>query len=445
MPCLSNEELEIKPSTSNSQSQFQTNQSKLGKSQISETVRRLDLSSEIPYNGNKNYAKNINRIINGTKVSKRLILDEDVEPTSINKAANEENPVKFKRRKRNSLSDNCNEELDADHKPNLSDDEEFNSNCSADNLESSNDEHPIESYDVAVPAVENIAERIKKRKMIRGRSHQNSTTQKRSAVTATRKSIHIEDSRDEPETSTTPKKSSSTRLDSQPRKERHHELHEGRDNNGNKEENEDEDADSSDENFNSQEETMQELCANKPPIESTRVTDDATVVNGLVFGNCSTRRSTRNSAKSNNDVDNRKKIHVASPMKLTRQLTCQKIKEKFSEVDVDPEDEDEEDETVREQKRIERLVIQERKDFELAQRLQAKFDEMERISGRTRGSRRGAQRGGTGVNSKNLEQVLSGNDVGISNRFAERLLIQEKDNSDAENNKRRVTRRRCVK
>ncbi|XP_015438355.1 PREDICTED: uncharacterized protein LOC107193427 [Dufourea novaeangliae] len=43
---------------------------------------------------------------------------------------------------------------------------------------------------------------------------------------------------------------------------------------------------------------------------------------------------------------------------------------------------------IKEQERMERLVIQEKEDFELAQRLQAKFDEMERIAGRTRRSRK---------------------------------------------------------
>ena len=46
------------------------------------------------------------------------------------------------------------------------------------------------------------------------------------------------------------------------------------------------------------------------------------------------------------------------------------------------------EEIIKEQERMERLVIQEKEDFELAQRLQAKFDEMEGIAGRTRRSKK---------------------------------------------------------
>lgn len=46
------------------------------------------------------------------------------------------------------------------------------------------------------------------------------------------------------------------------------------------------------------------------------------------------------------------------------------------------------EEIIKEQERMERLVIQEKEDFELALRLQAKFDEMEGIAGRTRRSRK---------------------------------------------------------
>jgi len=46
------------------------------------------------------------------------------------------------------------------------------------------------------------------------------------------------------------------------------------------------------------------------------------------------------------------------------------------------------EEVIEEQQRIERLLLQERADFELACRLQAEYDEMERIAGRTRRSRK---------------------------------------------------------
>lgn len=50
------------------------------------------------------------------------------------------------------------------------------------------------------------------------------------------------------------------------------------------------------------------------------------------------------------------------------------------------------DEVIEEQQRIERLLLQEREDFELARRLQAQYDEMERVAGRTRSSRQTTER-----------------------------------------------------
>lgn len=50
------------------------------------------------------------------------------------------------------------------------------------------------------------------------------------------------------------------------------------------------------------------------------------------------------------------------------------------------------EEVIEEQQRIERLLLQEREDFELARRLQAQYDEMERVAGRTRRSRQVIER-----------------------------------------------------
>lgn len=61
------------------------------------------------------------------------------------------------------------------------------------------------------------------------------------------------------------------------------------------------------------------------------------------------------------------------------------------------------EEIIEEQQRIERLLLQEREDFELARRLQAQYDEMERIAGRTRRSRKAieSERDGN-VNSREI-------------------------------------------
>lgn len=63
-------------------------------------------------------------------------------------------------------------------------------------------------------------------------------------------------------------------------------------------------------------------------------------------------------------------------------------KELQVESSVDLEKEDSEEDIVKEQKRIEEQVQQEKRDFELAMRLQAQFNEMERVPVRTRRSKR---------------------------------------------------------
>ncbi|XP_066581863.1 E3 ubiquitin-protein ligase rnf168-like isoform X2 [Prorops nasuta] len=57
------------------------------------------------------------------------------------------------------------------------------------------------------------------------------------------------------------------------------------------------------------------------------------------------------------------------------------------------------EEVIKEQRRIEKLVMQEKEDFELAQRLQAKYDEMERVAGRTRRCTRAIATGTTELDS----------------------------------------------
>lgn len=412
---------EREPSTSSLQSQQQTNSSKLGKSQISETVRRLDLSSEISYDGNKNYAKNINRIINGTKVSKKLILDEEVGSEGTSNATNGDNPGKFKRRKQNSSS-NEREESESDGKINDSGDEAHTSNSTNDHRSHPNQRQPAtdDSDDAEVPAVENIAERIKKRKILRGRNTSSSAVSRKRRKVAEKKTTTISKSMNPVETQEA--------IGSQPLKGKHRK---GRD-----------------EDIDSQTESVQDENPSESSVESMDIDPVIEDIAGNVEGaatTCSSKRSTRNSVKGRQDAEK-----TRTPVKGTRRpVARRRFDDKNPGLGSDlVEEEDDDDEVVREQKRLEELVLQEKKDFELAQRLQAKFDEMERISGRTRGSR---QRGGVEVAVGGFNQVFSGsrtvrNDgVGLRDRFSKQLLIQDVENSArVENNKRRVTRRRCV-
>jgi len=105
------------------------------------------------------------------------------------------------------------------------------------------------------------------------------------------------------------------------------------------------------------------------------------VVSGL-------RKSARNSMKVLSKIDHESsdtrnkanKFNYDSPPESCDETECvpKNAVSKFGLSD---------EEMIEEQQRIERLLLQEREDFELAQRLQAQFDEMERIAGRTRRSR----------------------------------------------------------
>jgi len=102
------------------------------------------------------------------------------------------------------------------------------------------------------------------------------------------------------------------------------------------------------------------------------------------------RKSTRNSTKVLSKIDDHEtddtrnkvnnKFNYDSPPESCDETECvpKNTVSKFGLSD---------EEVIEEQQRIERLLLQEREDFELAQRLQAQFDEMERIAGRTRRSR----------------------------------------------------------
>ncbi|XP_067203401.1 uncharacterized protein [Linepithema humile] len=63
-------------------------------------------------------------------------------------------------------------------------------------------------------------------------------------------------------------------------------------------------------------------------------------------------------------------------------------------------------EVIEEQQRIERLLLQEREDLEFARRLQAQFDEMEWISGRTRRSRKATENVKNEVDSREIDSAM---------------------------------------
>lgn len=108
----------------------------------------------------------------------------------------------------------------------------------------------------------------------------------------------------------------------------------------------------------------------------------------------STRNSTKYSMKNSsqavgsklNDTRNSKFSYDSPPESCDETELC------VSESNHDAEKVCSDEEMIEQQQRIERLLLQEQKDYELARRLQAQFDEMEQIAMRTRrGSKRNAE------------------------------------------------------
>ncbi|XP_043288714.1 E3 ubiquitin-protein ligase RNF169-like [Venturia canescens] len=243
----------------------------------SETSKRLDVGGPevgVFADANKNYAKSINRILNGTKVSKKLILDETAESTS--RSSRGKKIQAIGKTKKSGGPEKREEENGSEN--------------------SSPEEGPPKGVGVDSSTVENIAERIKRRKL------ENSTTLSKNSSTSSQK-----------------RKENSQKIAGKRRKVT-------------------EDSDKVDSIENSPDQSPTRLRSDK-----NRDKKSKNLQNGALTGNSD--------------------FHEENKCDLDREI-------------------------IEEQSRMERLISQEKKDFELAMRLQAQFDDMERIAGRTRGSKR---------------------------------------------------------
>lgn len=276
-----------------------------------EVSDKQDEAPEMSCDTNKNYAKNINRIINGTKVSKKLNLGGNGSVRKVKKPW-----------------ESCNEAkstCDSDSNTNNTDGESVNSEASSSRTQK------VFSEDCPI---ENIAERIKKRKThteIRYNNNTEDFVRRSSRKRAT--AVHYVT----------------------------------------------EDFESFDDNSDVEDEPPKRKRARKtaPKLEKIKQV-----------------------------VENSPSKMISGPPELTmeapqkkrrgRKPTKKPIEVKSSSTENDSFEAGEkstnasscDDEIISEQKRIEMQLLQEKKDRELAERLQAQFNEWESMAGRTRNSRR---------------------------------------------------------
>lgn len=332
------------------------------KPHTNDVIRRLDFVPEPSFDSNKNYTKNPNKIINGLKTSKKLSLDEASDTSKTRKS--------WRTRVRNGMivKSKQNRNLRSSKRVagltlNMINEEEDDPIDSFDKINSQNDE---QDYDHDNMAVENIAERIKRRKekMEKETSNQKiePNTSKRSR--AVRKKTLSEGRDESPVTdhvSTCEKNAEADIEYSEPRRTKRRKINR----------------------------TSQNDIEDREKNESS----------SDMSGKASLRKSTRNLTKVSKSSDhvsdgvrnkNNNKFNYESPPESSDE-TEECVPNNNHVVGTCVNELPSDKEAIEEQQRIERLLLQEQEDFELARRLQAQFDEMERIAGRPRRTRKATE------------------------------------------------------
>lgn len=362
----SKEEIDQKPSTSCNQSQT--------KFQTHDNIRKLEYISEISFDSNKNYAKNVNNIINGTKVSKNLMLEEHRDIRKVQKSwkSHIRNGMVYKSKRQKSLWAKKDIKIGNANTKYTNDIEMRNLNSPSESvkLNSFYDEKSEirEANDITI---ENIAERIKKRKIntdkknsVRLTSSDLETIVKRNTRKrpCRKEEIEYEMTDDVPVPVSMQNRSRTKFTRSALSKSK-----------------------------------QRRVCSTKQSsIESSEKGDASIKLNCQINNYSGLKRTTTRKIKhANSSIDvTYENVDNADNCNLSE--SCVEMQEYISENNNHTTETStiaeknilSDEEIIKEQERMERLVIQEKEDFELAQRLQAKFDEMEGIAGRTRRSRR---------------------------------------------------------
>lgn len=346
--------IDQKPSTSLIHSQTISNKSTT-KPQTNDAIRRLDFIPEPSFDSNKNYTKNTNKIINGTKVNKKL-LDDELDARKARKSwrTSVRNGMVAKSKRHRNLRSSKKETTFA---VNVTDEEEDDPVGSNSSFGKTSPQTGGRDGDDDV-AVENIAERIKRRKE---NAEKKTSELPGMEFNASRRSRAAK------------KKALLERIDEDPAVDQAMFS-------TSREENTEIDGNSM--RRMKRRKMSRSSQNNTEDLEKNELSTDA--VSGL-------RKSARNltrisSMADESDARNKgnSKFNYDSPPE-----SCDEAEECVPETErtcVSKLLSDEE--VIEEQQRIERLLLQEREDFELARRLQAQYDEMERIAGRTRRSRK---------------------------------------------------------
>lgn len=304
----------------------------LVKPQVSDTI---DFTSEMSFDTNKN----IKKIINGTKVSKKLNLEESSSDDKVKKIC--ESPIKNGTLRKNKRQKNrCNDSDDSFSESDITDRQSSNS-VKSDISEASNESQK------EVP-VENIAERIKKRKINMEKRYNNNTDDfvRRSLRKRTTAVKYINESS---------------------------------------------------ETFDEFSEEEEELPKRKRPRKSAPKLIKETA---LIENPSSKIRNQPPELTREIPVSNKRKGGRRKTKSSTEEENLDSVDDNEKQNSTEKEESD--DEIIDEQKRIEKLLRQEQEDRELAERLQAQFNEWENMAGRTRNSRRALETGNLNPEDLNL-------------------------------------------
>lgn len=369
--------IDQKPSTSLSQSQTFFNKS----TKLETNNARFDFIPEPSYDNNKNYTKNTDKTINSTKASKKLSSNDELDTRKTRKSwrTSVRNGIVTKsNRYRNATSGRKRADLSLDVK-----DEEENdssgSNSPFDKTSLQNDEFDDDD-DVAV---ENIAERIKKRKVntktkiLKSKPESDARSKRSVRKRVLSPSINKDSAMDQVSSSR-----QNTRLNrSSILRSKRRRICNSQSNTEHPEENE----------------SFMDATTSSKAISGLKRS-----ARNAISTRVSSKRGNGESDGTRNKYSGGKYDYDSPPESCDETEEC--VSEENDDVGISEKKEFSDDEVIEEQQRMERLLLQERQDFELARRLQAKYDDMERIAGRTRRSRRAVE-GAASIDVTDLREI----------------------------------------
>lgn len=322
------------------------------KSQTNDAICRLNFMPESSFDSNKNYTKTTNKVINGTKIGKKVSDDESArKPRKSWRETRVRSSAITKLKKHRNLRSNRKEsELIL---KTIDEKDDNQTDLSFDKASLQNDEQASNN----VVVIEDIKEQVKRKKENKTLSESNTS---KKGKTITKKRASLEES-DESSAADQILSSSSQETDKSE---------------GNSQ--------------RTKQRKVNRTFNNKKELEENQL---PTNVNNK-FAASGWRKSTRSLTKISSQASDSKlnnthnsKLNYDSPPE-----SCDETEVCVSENNRDAEKVCSDEEVIEQQQRIERLLLQEQKDYELARRLQAQFDEMEQIAMRTRrGSRRNAE------------------------------------------------------